>query len=306
MKKFNILLIGAGKAGTAIAYLLKNKGHNIVAAVARTKETLLEASRFLDGTNLIQANEVLKIKELSQKADLLIIATKDDQIKPVCSKLTSEGIVNKNQIVIHLSGASGLSELEDAAKTGSLIASIHPIQTFANIKLAIEKIPGSFFGITADDKAKEIAEHIVRDLDGIPLDIADENKILYHAAACIASNYLVALLDIARQVYNLVGISDEDAIAAMMPLIKGTVDNIEKVGTTNALTGPIIRGDKKTIKNHLKEINLKETKGAEYKNIDSKISKVYKIMGLATVDIAKRKGALSVDDANDIIEILKT
>ncbi len=104
-----------------------------------------------------------------------------------------------------MSGAGGLDLLETAKKAGAAVASIHPLQSFSSIDQAIQNIPGSYFGITADKKAQKTAKNIVRDLGGIPLFISSDQKPLYHAAACFASNYLVSLMNVVESIYQAIG-----------------------------------------------------------------------------------------------------
>lgn len=292
-----IAIIGAGKVGTAVGNILAGQGHRLVAATAATKASLKKASPFLPGARL-----TLDSAQAIAEADVVLITTKDEQIKAVCDGLAAQSAFNQSHTVIHMSGAGSLNLLDSAKVAGAKIASIHPIQSFASVELAIEKLPGSYFGVTAEGEAKDTALSIVRDLDGKPVEISDENKSLYHAAACITSNYLVTLLHLAKKVYAASGLDEEAALEAMMPLIKGTVANIESVGTVAALTGPIARGDVKVIEQHL--ASLARLSG-DANDTDATIVDVYKALGLQTVDVALQKGTLSVEAAKRLSAALK-
>jgi len=289
-KKYKISVIGAGKVGTAVGNLLNKKGHRVVAAVATSSESLDKAAPFLPGARLLTDSG-----QAIAGAQVILITTKDEQIKPVCDGLAAKGLLGPEYTVIHMSGASSLDILSSAKSAGAKVASIHPIQSFANIELAIEKLPGSYFGVTAEGETKDVALSIVADLGGKPIEISDENKTLYHAAACIASNYLVALLHLAEQVYGAAGMDKSIALEAAMPLIKGTISNIESVGTVAALTGPIARGDVKIVKQHLESL----------KKLDENVINAYKVLGIQTVDIAVEKGTLSQEAASQLIALLK-
>ncbi|MCL6472967.1 MAG: DUF2520 domain-containing protein [Firmicutes bacterium] len=288
-KKFKITIIGAGKVGVAVGYLLSKKGHKVVTAVARTDTSLKKAAPFLAGTILTK-----NAAYATEDVDIILITTKDAQIKPVCDSLVQEGAILPHHTVIHMSGAGSLDLLAKAKSAGARIASIHPIQSFASIELAIEKIPGSYFGVTAEGLAEEITKSLVDDLGGKAVAVMDMNKTLYHTAASIASNYLVTLFNLAQRLFEMSGIRERDALKAMLPLIKGTISNIEEVGTVDALTGPIARGDTKTVKQHLEAL----------KNLDSDIIDIYKSLGRLTVDIALKKGTISEEEATRIIEML--
>jgi len=108
-----------------------------------------------------------------------------------------------------MSGAGDLDFLSKARQQGARVACIHPIQSFSSIDQAIKNIPGSYFGITADQEALGAAKRIVRSLKGIPLLIPAQQKPLYHAAACFASNYLVSLMNTVESIYQAIGIKEK-------------------------------------------------------------------------------------------------
>ena len=114
-------------------------------------------------------------------------------------------------------GPGGLDLLREAKHHGAHVACIHPLQTFADVESAILKIPGSTFGITADAEILPWADRIVEDLGGRPFHVSSEDKALYHAAACIASNYLVTLMYLVEEIYGRMGLSREEAIRALAP-----------------------------------------------------------------------------------------
>jgi predicted short-subunit dehydrogenase-like oxidoreductase (DUF2520 family) len=194
-----------------------------------------------------------------------------------------------------MSGAGGLDLLKPAKKAGAAVASIHPLQSFSSIDQAIKNIPGSYFGITADKKAQLPSKNIIRDLGGIPLFISSDQKPLYHAAACFASNYLVSLMNTVESIYQAIGLNEKDAKKAYLPLVYGSLKNIENSGSISSLTGPIARGDFGTIKKHISAIN---------KNLPQ-YSSLYSSLGLITVKVAQQKGTLNTRQAKTMNAILK-
>lgn len=287
--KYKIAIVGAGKVGVALGHLLAKKGHTITAAVARSNASLEKAAPYLPGTRLIK-----NAAEATADADIILITTRDSEIKPACDALAAKRAISPSQTVIHMCGAGSLDLLSSAKDTGANAAIVHPIQSLASVELAIEKLPGSYFGVTAEGRAKEIALSLVRDLGGKAVNIDDKDKALYHAAACIASNYLVSLLYAAAEVYKASGMDEAFALKAMLSLVKVTVSNVEDVGAIAALTGPISRGDAKVIKQHLESL----------KTLDSGIIDIYKSLGRLTIEIALKKGTLSREDAAEIAKIL--
>jgi len=284
----NFAIIGVGMVGTAIGSLLKKAGHRIAAVADLSPEHLKRAKYF------IGASAFRNPAQAADTAECLLITTPDDRIESVCTGIVAASSV-RGKKVFHMSGAGGLDLLDSACRAGAAVASIHPLQSFSSIESAIQNIPGSYFGVTASKGAKRISTDIVRDLRGIPLYIKPEQKPLYHAAACIASNYLVSLMSVVEAIYLSIGLSEKDARKAYLPLVYGSLKNIEKQGCTSALTGPIARGDSGTIQKHIE---------AMVRHLPDH-SSLYANMGMTAVKLARQKGTLNAAQARDITELLK-
>jgi predicted short-subunit dehydrogenase-like oxidoreductase (DUF2520 family) len=324
----SLLVYGAGKVGIAIGYLLGEQGYRVSGAVARSKESLENIVRYIPGAKPLSSHDAQAIRDAAESANVILITTQDFQIGSSCEKLANNGAINNTHTVMHMSGAVGLDALEPAAVIGAGTAVIHPIQSFANIDLAIKRIKGSYFGMTIGNndanKTRLIASKIIEDLHGTPINIEDENKALYHAAACVASNYLVTLIDFAQHLYKKAGVPDTLAIKIMMPLIEGTLSNIKELGTEQALTGPIVRGDAPTIAHHIEQLEQleqinqakqlasngnpneeplkhtdRDTADYEHDNLN-----VYKALGRLTVDIALRRNSIDQETATRILSLL--
>jgi predicted short-subunit dehydrogenase-like oxidoreductase (DUF2520 family) len=281
-------IIGTGMVGTAIGSLLNKAGYKVAAICDNSSAQLKKALPYTKGKCFQKSTDAVK------QADCILITTPDDTIASACEEIALSGTL-KGKFVFHMSGAGGLYLLQSAKKAGASVASIHPLQSFSSIDQAIENIPGSYFGVTADKKALSPAKNIIRHLGGIPVVISPDQKPLYHAAACIASNYLVTLMNTVESIYKAIGISEKDARKAYLPLVYGSLRNIEKSGSVSALTGPIARGDSGTIKKHL----------AAIQKTLPQYSSFYSSLGLITVKIAKQKGTLSAVQAKKINDLLK-
>lgn len=284
----NFAIIGTGMVGTAIGFLLKKSGYKIVSVCDKSPASLKRALPYTGGKAYQNPAEALN------GADCILITTPDDLIFSACREIADSGAI-KGKLVFHMSGAGALDILQPAKDAGASVACIHPLQSFSSIDQAIKIIPGSYFGVTADKKALTKAKKIVRDLGGIPLVITARQKPLYHAAACFASNYLVTLINVVESIYQSIGISPKDARKAYLPLVYGSLKNIENSGSVSSLTGPIARGDSGTIKKHVAEIK---------KNLPQ-YSSLYSSLGLKTVGVARKKGTLGAKHAKIINTILK-
>lgn len=288
--KDSIAIIGLGKVGPAIGYLLRSAGYQIVAAADLSSENLRQGVKYTGGQACTDSAEAASL------AECILITTGDDAIASVCEEIVRKGAVTAGKKVIHLSGVGGLDLLAAASRVGAHVASIHPMQSFANVEGAIKSIPGSAFGITADEAIGSWSANMVRDLGGTPFFISEEDKPLYHAAACLASNYLITLMYTVEEIYLSLGMKNQtEALNAFRPLVRGTMNNLETKGTVQALTGPIARGDAMTIEKHLTAFREKMPRLLPF----------YCIMGMQTVELGLIKKTLRPDKAEIIRNLLK-
>ncbi len=284
------VIIGAGKVGTAIGHLLHEKGEEVTVVVSRSEESLKRSSTFLH--DVIFTTDLLDAKG---KGNNFLITTPDDLIADISLDLASMDIVKKGHRVVHMSGALGLDVLEACEERGAEVMSIHPLQTFADVRAAVRKIRGIAFAITArGERARGWAESLVRALGGEPVILAEEDKPLYHIGAVMACNLLVALEHIAELIYQDIGMEGNQALRALLPLITSTVDNLRHLGTEKSLTGPVARGDIGIIRRHLEVL---EEKGTEA------MMKAYVSLSLYALDLAS--GVLSKSRADEIEELLR-
>lgn len=286
MKK--IAIIGAGKVGTAMGYLLREHGYCIVGVASRTIDSAKKAIDFIG-----EGEASNNLKNTAKKAEIVFITTSDGAIKGVCKKVASEGGFHRGSIVFHMSGALPSKVLSSARDAGARIASIHPLQSLADVREAVTSLPGSYFCVEGDKEAVSVAKEIVAALKGKEITLHVDKKPLYHAGAAVVSNYLVATIGFGLELYEAAGINRKDSINALMPLIKGTIKNIEAVGIPSALTGPISRGDAGIVECHLKAIS-KERQG---------MVRLYTELGRYTVKVAIEKGTLKKKDAQKIIAL---
>jgi predicted short-subunit dehydrogenase-like oxidoreductase (DUF2520 family) len=275
--------------GTAVGYLLKSAGYRIVAAADLSPENLRQGLEYTSGQACTDSAEAASL------AECILITTGDDAIASVCEEIALRGAVTAGKKVIHLSGAGGLDLLRAARRAGAHVACIHPLQSFANVEGAIKSIPGSTFGITADAVIRDWSVRMVLDLGGNPFFITEEDKPLYHAAACLASNYLTTLMYTVEEIYLSLGMDQTEALNAFWPLVRGTMNNLETKGAVQALTGPIARGDAGTIEKHLTAIREKMPLLLPF----------YCIMGMQTVELGLKKKTLRPDRAEIIRNLLK-
>lgn len=270
-------IIGAGVVGTAVGVVLNNKGFEITGV----HDAKFESTKQI--VERIGCTAHMSPQEVSHSADILFITTTDSSIQEAVNTLADKNGLRDGQVLIHMSGAHSSEIMNRAKESNAYILSVHPLQSFANLEQAIKNLPGSVFSIEGDTEAYDTAVRIVDSLKGAYFFIDKEAKPLYHAGACVVSNYLVTLIDLGVKLLISTGIPEDLAIKALMPLINGTINNIDNVGIPKALTGPIARGDISTITKHQDCLN----------KMAPEFSKLYNLLGFYTTFVAEEKGTIS-------------
>lgn len=278
--------IGAGTVGTSLAVRLSRKGFHIAAVASRSRSSALRMVQMV-GHGQIYDNP----QGVADNADFVFITTPDDAITTVVNQVRW----HKGQYVVHCSGADSLDVLEQARIVGARVGSFHPLQTFASIQKAIDNLPGSTFALEAEDGLLDILKEMAVALDGHWIKLGAGDKAAYHTAAVMTCNYLVTLVKLATDLWDSFGVPRDQAIQALLPLLKGTLNNIENLSVPNALTGPIARGDVGTVQIHLD--TLKETA--------PEILPVYCELGLQTIPVAAAKGKITEHQAKELEDIFQ-
>ncbi len=248
--KPSVGIVGCGRMGTALAKTLIGKGHVIVGV---SSLHMTSAKRLARICGISDATD--RPWEITRRADVVFLTTPDGVIESVCESISRQDGFSLEAIVLHCSGAHASTILSSARKSGALIGSMHPLQSFASVDISGNPFKGIRIAIEGDPKAVSTAAQMARDLDAIPLQIITAGKPLYHAAAVVASNFLVTLVGVALRLIQQAGVPHEDAFAVLKPLIEGTLSNIDRVGVHQALTGPVVRGDVQTVETHIQAIS---------------------------------------------------
>lgn len=278
--------IGAGTVGTALSVSLSNKGYPVVAVSSRSQTSARNLARAISGCLPVSSNQAV-----ADAAELVFITTPDDTIAPVVSQIKW----HKGQSVIHCSGADSTDILQPARKLGAYVGVFHPLQTFANVGQAIENMPGSTFVLEAEEPLLKTLKDMATALDGRWIELKASDKVIYHASAVIACNYLVTLVKLAADLWQTFDIPRHQATQALLPLIRGTIHNIDTAGIPQCLTGPIARGDTGTIRKHLHALQ----------KVAPSLLSTYRELGLQTIPIALAKGRINQHQAEELKAILK-
>ena len=273
--------IGAGRTGTALAVRLSQKGWPVVAVYSRTSSSARKLAGLVPGCRVCHTAQ-----ELADVTELVFITTPDDAIAQVCSGVAW----HPGQGVVHCSGAHSVDILKPAEKLGAAAGSFHPLQTFADVSQAVENLPGSTFAVEGEEPLLSVLKELAGVLDGNWVELKPGDKVLYHAAAVFACNYLVTLVKLAVDLWGNFGVGPREATKALLPLVRGTVNNIEGVGLPDCLTGPVARGDLGTIEKHLSALESE----------NPALLAAYSELGLQTVPIALARGGIHKQKAEEM------
>lgn len=280
--------VGGGRVGKAYGRFLKNSGYEVLGYYSRTSASAESAADFA-GTRWYGT-----LEELAAEADMLFLTVNDDQICAVSKSLADSGMLRAGTVVVHMSGALGSDILRDVRDRGCHAYSLHPLLSFAEPEKAVLRIRETVFSLEGDPEKMEVMVRLLEETGCRHFRIETEKKALYHAAACVASNYVTVLLDYAFSLYEELGLTRKEASEALMPLVEGTVQNAREGGPHKTLTGPISRGDGGVIRRHMEAFG----KLPEDKEV------FYRFMGLQTVAFARRYGLQSDEKMDEIEKIL--
>lgn len=284
-------IVGAGKVGHALGIGLMKKGIEISGLYSRSQDSFYTLNTSSNGS--LENSLVNTVVN----SDVIFITTSDQVIKDMALRIARLDcqIDWHAKTFLHCSGALTSEELGEIREKGAEIGSFHPIQTFANKQTSWMALEMIYFGFEGTAGAKLVAEKIAHVFQGTLLMVEKDAKELYHAAACILSNYTVTLSYIAEKLFAKAGISQTEGLKGFMPLVERTIANIKESGSVASLTGPVSRGDVETIERHLEKIKAAAPQYLE----------VYSALGVITADTALEKGSIEEEAAKSLKQTLQ-
>jgi predicted short-subunit dehydrogenase-like oxidoreductase (DUF2520 family) len=234
-------LVGAGHVGRTLGKLFSTRG--VFAVQDITTRSLASAQA---AASFIGAGRALAPDVAPRPAAVWMLAVRDDQIAAAAAAL-AQAVPLDGAVVFHCSGAKASSELAAARAAGALVASVHPVRSFADPDAVALAFDGTLCGIEGDCEALALLRPAFEAIGARPVAIDAAAKTVYHAASVFASNYLVTVLDAALRAYRAAGLPDAVARELARPLAQETLENVFRLGPETALSGPIARGDAATV-----------------------------------------------------------
>lgn len=266
-------IIGAGPVATAVAGALRLGGVPVLGLWAR-KAAQARAAGSTAGVAAFSSAP----PDILLESEVVILAVRDQVIGEVAQMLVGTGLVNKRHVLLHCAGSAAAKDALGVVE-GQVrgIGTLHPLSAIADGKDSMRALKGTVFGVEGDEAGRAMAQKLVAAIGGVVLPLDSSQMASYHAAAALASNYIVAAIDAAAAVLSAAGIPADRAALALVPLAEGALRNITAHGTTAGLTGPVRRGDAATIQRHLEAIKSRP-----------ELAEIYRALARRAVDIAAR------------------
>lgn len=268
-------LVGAGHVGKVLGRLFSHSGVFTVQDVLTRSHASARAA-----VDFIGAGQAGADIAALRAADVWLLAVSDDQIAPAAAALAqAQQDRLRDAVVFHSSGAKASNELQALKDRGALVASVHPIRSFADPDAVARDFAGTFCGIEGDAAALALLTPAFEAIGARPVAIDAAAKTIYHAAAVFASNYLTTVLDAALRAYQAAGVPEPVARELARPLASETMANVFRLGPAAALSGPVARGDHATVARQQQAL-------LEW---DEATGKLYEALVPLTADLARRK-----------------
>jgi predicted short-subunit dehydrogenase-like oxidoreductase (DUF2520 family) len=230
-------------------------------------------------------------QEVVDEAELVFITSPDAAIAPVCESLSW----HQGQWVVHCSAAEPIEALSAARTRGAQVGVFHPLQTLALGGTTGVSFDGVTFAVESEGSLLGLLLGMARALGGKAITLSAHDRILYHISAVMASNYMTTIASLAADLWAKFGFTRAEAMQSLLPLMRGTLDNLQLVGIPQCLSGPIARGDMDTLRKHLDAL---EESAPE-------VLGVYRILGLQTIPIALAKTGIDSTRAAEMAELLR-
>lgn len=276
-----VSFIGAGRVARAFSAYLKQ--HSISTGVYDKNHIYSNYDK--------RAPNIQNLDKIFQSSDIVFITTPDDIIGEVAKLLADSGVDIDGDIIVHMSGSRSSGVLRPIAPKCGGTFSLHPMMSILGQPIDFSKV---FFTLEGGGEQEDMMLDMLWRSDIHYSRISGNDKALYHAASCFSANYTVVLLDIARQIYSDMGFNDQQIRELVIPMMRQVLDNVEQNGSQSALTGPISRGDTGTVQKHLESLKPYDL-----------YTKIYRVMGGATADIALKSGRITPQKTQELKGILQ-
>ncbi len=283
---------------------LREAGAELTGFVCATEAGRARAEALLDMRSAVDVAQLVAARPTHY-----LLAVPDDVLPAVADELATllpsfpDVIAAREAVwpplVLHTSGATSVSVLAACEEKGAATLAFHPLQTFSEPLSGSKRFAGAAVAVTpsplaSGTQALDRGFDLARGLGAHPFLLPDDRKTLYHAAATMASNYLVTLEHCAAELFVLAGMPADEALSLFLPLVRAALDNVASQGPTAALTGPLSRGDESTVSAHLDALRTHAPH----------LLPVYQQLGKQTLDLVRARGEVSPDVITRLARLL--
>jgi predicted short-subunit dehydrogenase-like oxidoreductase (DUF2520 family) len=246
-----LVIVGPGRVGLALGGALERSGEVESLVFWGRRPEPPDHPLFDDG----RATYRYGVEVPDAGTTAVILAVPDRVLPEIAEVLAARGAPHPGTPVLHCSGALGAEPLAPLHARGYQVGTLHPLQAIANPLSGAARLEGATFAVSGEPGALAAARRLVRALDGRAIPVPTARRPLYHAAAVMASNFLVVLLETASRLLEEAGATPEEAEAALLSLARGTLENAEQLGLERSRTGPVARGDAEVVGLHLRTLS---------------------------------------------------
>lgn len=291
-KTKSIAIIGTGRVGTSLAQKLIKKKFNVKYLIDNSSGNLRNAGKLFGRKKLFP---VLTTDQL-EKSDIIIICTKDDEIRKIVKSIADVKIDISRKVIFHTSGSETSTVFGKLKISLKNTGSIHPIQTFSEIKKNSDKYFENIY-ITAEggDKFHSFVKYFCREADAKLIRITPGKKQIYHLICVYVSNYLVSYFKSISEIGRYIGIPENKFLGIFAPLIETAYGNMKRKGFKMSLTGPIERGDVSSILKHKRILH----------KLDVHYDELYNLLGAEALKMSIEKKSINSKKSKIIEEILR-
>lgn len=283
--RFDVGIVGAGRVGATLGAALARAGHRVTGVTAVSEASLSRAEMMLPTV------PVRTVPEVVGGAHLVVLAVPDDALAELIAGLAATETFTPGQLVMHTSGAHGVTVFEPAARAQIMPLALHPVMTFTGTPLDLDRLHDCCFGVTTVDLARPLAEALVIEMGGEPVWVPEHQRVAYHAALAHGANHLVTLVAQSMQLLEAAGV--QQPARMLEPLLTAALANSLQQGDA-ALTGPVARGDAGTVAEHV----------AMLRRVAPDIRPTYLALARATAQRALLSGRLKPSAAGPLLELL--
>lgn len=258
----NVVIVGRGKVARAIQARLAKRPHRVKLLAPRGR-----------------------LPQIGDDVDLVVVAVRDDAIEDVARRLAASRARPLSAAVIHVAGARGPEALAALSGRCAGIGRAHPLASFAS-RQSVPDLRGALWLMDGERVAVARARRLGRALGCVPRRWPGVPPPAYHAAAALVANGAAALAAAAARVLVDAGAPPPEVAQALGVLLRSVAENVGRLGLPQALTGPVRRGDARTVSRHLGALS----------RWGPEIGELYRACALAQLPLAAALGEAAAAD----------